>query len=161
MLYLLVCLRYLFYTDWARPAKIGRSYMDGSHHILLINGSKIGWPNGLAIDFEQDFIYWADAKTDTVERMHVDGSGREIVISNLRHPFGLALNSDRIFFSDWQDRAIISVSRRNITERVVLRKGLVGLMELQVYDRALQKGIPDPCFLPHVKCSMSQGKIEF
>jgi len=136
---------YLFYTDWARPAKIGRSYMDGSHHILLINGSKIGWPNGLAIDFEQDFIYWADAKTDTVERMHVDGSGREIVISNLRHPFGLALNSDRIFFSDWQDRAIISVSRRNITERVVLRKGLVGLMELQVYDRALQKG-NNSCF---------------
>ena len=141
MFYVLVFLRYLFYTDWAQPAKIGRSYMDGSYHILLVNGSNIGWPNGLAIDFEKDFIYWADAKTDTIERMYVDGSGREIVISNLRHPFGLALSNDRIFFSDWQDRAIISVSRINITERVVLRKGLVGLMELQVYDRALQRGI--------------------
>ena len=115
--------------------------MDGSNHVVLINGSKIGWPNGLAIDFEKDYIYWADAKTDTIERMNLEGLERVVIMSNLRHPFGLALNKDRIFYSDWQDRAIYSVSRQNISERVFLRKGLVGLMEVHVYDRALQRGI--------------------
>ena len=138
---IIVYRRYLFYTDWAQPARIGRSSMDGSNHVLLINGSKIGWPNGLAIDFEKDYIYWADAKTDTIERMNLEGSERVVIISSLRHPFGLALNKERIFYSDWQDRAIYSVSRQNISERVFLRKGLVGLMEVQVYDSAMQRGM--------------------
>ena len=115
--------------------------MDGSNHILLIDDRDIGWPNGLAIDFDDDYIYWTDAKMDTIERMKLDGSAREIFISNLRHPFGLALNKDRIFFSDWLDRSVYSVSRYNTSDKVTLRSGIVGLMGVQVYDPALQRGI--------------------
>lgn len=115
--------------------------MDGSNHTILVNGSSIGWPNGLAIDFDESYVYWIDAKTDRMEKMDLDGSDRQIILSNLRHPFGLALNKDRIFYSDWQDEFIYSVSRQNVSERSILKRGLFGLMEVQVYDAALQKGI--------------------
>ena len=115
--------------------------MDGSNHTVLINGSNLGWPNGLAIDFDMDFVYWADARTDTIERMTMDGLDRRIILSGVQHPFGLALNNERIFYSDWQEKCIFSISRKNISEKLILRRALVGLMEVQIYDPALQTGI--------------------
>ena len=117
--------------------------MDGSNHVTLINGTDIGWPNGLGIDFAADILYWADAKVDKIESVNFDGSNRKTVLSGLRHPFGLAIFHDSLIFSDWQDRSIFMVSRQNTSNITVLRQGLVGLMELQVYDDALQQGIYD------------------
>ena len=54
--------RYLFYTDWAQPARIGRANMDGTDIRLLIEGDNIEWPNGLSIDYTEDKIYWVDAR---------------------------------------------------------------------------------------------------
>lgn len=43
-------LRYIFWTDWYRPAKIMRAWGDGSHALSIVN-TTLGWPNGLAIDW--------------------------------------------------------------------------------------------------------------
>ena len=137
----MLLLRLLFYTDWAQPAKIGKSLMDGSDHTLLVNGTNIGWPNGLAIDFKEDYVYWSDARINVIEKMRFDGSDRTVILSGLRHPFGLAIHHERIFFSDWQDSKIYSVLRENVSQIDILRDGLVGLMEVQVYDREMQTGI--------------------
>ncbi|XP_065051806.1 prolow-density lipoprotein receptor-related protein 1-like isoform X1 [Rhopilema esculentum] len=135
----------LFYTDWAQPAKIGKSLMDGSNHTILVNGTNIGWPNGLAIDFKEDYVYWSDARINVIEKMRFDGSDRTVILSGLRHPFGLAIHHERIFFSDWQDSKIYSVLRKNVSQIDILRDGLVGLMEVQVYDREMQTG-NNSCF---------------
>jgi hypothetical protein len=42
--------RYLFWTDWYRPAVIMRSWTDGSNAVPLIN-TTLGWPNGLTVDY--------------------------------------------------------------------------------------------------------------
>lgn len=42
--------RYIFWTDWYRPAKIMRAWGDGSHAMSIVN-TTLGWPNGLAIDW--------------------------------------------------------------------------------------------------------------
>lgn len=42
--------RYIFWTDWFRPAKIMRAWSDGSHASPIVN-TTLGWPNGLAIDW--------------------------------------------------------------------------------------------------------------
>ncbi len=115
--------------------------MDGTNHRILINGTGIGWPNGLAIDFKSDMLYWADASTDVIERMHMNGTGRAVVMSGLRHPFGLALFEDYLFYSDWYDRSIYRVSLLNTSSTTVMRHRLVGLMELQVYAESMQQGI--------------------
>ena len=62
--------------------------MDGSMRQTLINSS-IGWPNGIAIDFEYQRLYWADAKLDKIEQVNLDGTDRKIIVdSQLPHVFG-------------------------------------------------------------------------
>lgn len=47
----LLCLRYLFWTDWGHIAKIERANLDGSERKVLIN-TDLGWPNGLTLDYD-------------------------------------------------------------------------------------------------------------
>lgn len=57
---------YMYWTDWGESPKIECAYLDGSERRVLVNTS-LGWPNGLALDLEEDKLYWGDAKTDKIE----------------------------------------------------------------------------------------------
>ena len=81
----------LFYTDWQKPARIGRVNMDGTGAVLLVNGTELSWPNGLAIDYAAERLYWADGDIDRIESIRFNGSERTIVLSSVRHTFGLAV----------------------------------------------------------------------
>lgn len=50
VLHMSVPYSYLFWTDWGQP-RIERSFMDGSGRKSIVN-SDLGFPTGLAIDFE-------------------------------------------------------------------------------------------------------------
>lgn len=72
----------MFWTDWGSNAKIERANMDGSNRTVLVNstimsslglGAKIVWPNGLAIDYDTDTIYWVDANSDIMATMDLNG----------------------------------------------------------------------------------------
>lgn len=56
----------MYWTDWGESPKIECAYLDGSERRVLVNTS-LGWPNGLALDLEEDKLYWGDAKTDKIE----------------------------------------------------------------------------------------------
>ena len=57
---------YVFWTDWGLSPYIGRIGMDGKNFSRIIT-TKLGWPNGLAIDFITDRIWWCDAHLDYIE----------------------------------------------------------------------------------------------
>lgn len=46
--------------------KIERADLDGTERVIMVNTS-LGWPNGLALDYQERRIYWGDAKTDKIE----------------------------------------------------------------------------------------------
>uniref|UniRef100_A0A667ZSN6 EGF-like domain-containing protein n=1 Tax=Myripristis murdjan TaxID=586833 RepID=A0A667ZSN6_9TELE len=91
---------YLFWTEWGQNPCIGRSRLDGSDQVTLVN-SGIAWPNGISIDYEvypslrglvrdvnfqitfqENRLYWCDARTDKIERINLEtGESREIVLS--------------------------------------------------------------------------------
>ena len=48
---------YIFFSEWDRPANISRAHADGSNLVVFKNLT-LGWPNGLAIDFSKDRLYW-------------------------------------------------------------------------------------------------------
>ncbi len=52
-----------------------------------------GWPNGICIDYENQRLYWADAKKDRVETSDLDGNNRVPLVNHLPHAFGVALVS--------------------------------------------------------------------
>lgn len=58
--------RYMYWTDWGEVPKIERADLDGTERLVLVNTS-LGWPNGLALDYDERKIYWGDAKTDMIE----------------------------------------------------------------------------------------------
>ena len=49
--------------------------MDGTNRNIIVK-DKIGWPNGLTLDFNNDRIYWADAKEDSIDFASLDGTSR-------------------------------------------------------------------------------------
>ena len=86
-----VCHSRIYWTDWGRPAKIESAALDGTDRAAVVDTS-IGWPNGLAIDRIEGRLYWADANTDKIEMILLDGSQRRTLVSNnVPHVFGFAL----------------------------------------------------------------------
>lgn len=63
--------------DINTPASIQRAWMDGTHIEVLVH-QNLHWPNGLAIDYSGKKIYWCDVHLGRIERINLDGSGREV-----------------------------------------------------------------------------------
>lgn len=85
--------------------------MDGSN-VTTIRDREIGWPNGLAIDSQAQRLWWVDAQLDAMFNCRLNGS--DVVRVNgarLVHPFGLALDRNFVYFSDWRVKAILKMNK--------------------------------------------------
>ena len=103
----------MFWTDWGDRPAILRSSMDGSSLTLIIT-TDIRWPNGVAIDYNTNTIYWVDAYHNNLQRSDVNGLYRKTLIANthtllgfiLEHPFDIKVKGGHIYWSDWQTEAV-------------------------------------------------------
>uniref|UniRef100_UPI00358F8E53 low-density lipoprotein receptor-related protein 6 isoform X1 n=1 Tax=Myxine glutinosa TaxID=7769 RepID=UPI00358F8E53 len=130
---------YMYWSDWGVAPKIERAYLDGTERIVLVNTS-LGWPNGLALDYSEGNIYWGDAKTDMIEVMNTNGSGRKVLVENgLPHIFGFSLLGDWIYWTDWQRRSIERVNKHTLVREVLVEQ-LSDLMGLKATSTQKQSG---------------------
>ena len=130
----------MYWTDCGKNPKIERAGLDGSHRITLVNSS-IAWANGIAIDFHEQKIYWADAKYDKIEVMNMDGSNRRPLLNeNFPHVFGFTSNGDKLYWTDWQKRNIESVNKHTGKDRKILIEKLPDLMGLKAVNLSLNLG---------------------
>ena len=53
--------RMLYYSDWGSSPHIGRSSLTGKTRDVIISTGVV-WPNGLFIDYDEEQLYWADAR---------------------------------------------------------------------------------------------------
>ena len=99
----------MYWTDWGEEARIERAGMDGSNRTILHNTNLI-WPNGITIDYDHQILYWIDAGLDTLEYSNVDGTGRTLLDNSdkIDHPFSITLYNDFLFWTDWQQMAILT-----------------------------------------------------
>ena len=67
----------MFWTDWGSKARIERAYMSGAGRVTIVS-TNLQWPNGVAIDFSAQKVYWTDAGYDKIERSNLDGSYRQV-----------------------------------------------------------------------------------
>ena len=105
----------MYWSDWGEPAKIERASMDGSDRVVLHN-TGLTWPNGLAIDYQLQRLYWADAFTDRIEYSSIDGTGREILLtvaSGLHHPFAITISGDQVFWTDWANFSVYTAHKQS------------------------------------------------
>lgn len=68
----------MFWTDWGINPKIAKANMDGSAITSLVT-STIKWPNGITVDYEEDYVYWVDAGVDRIERITINGNNRKVL----------------------------------------------------------------------------------
>lgn len=71
----------MFWSDWGAQAMIERADMDGKNR-FPIHKQNLKWPNGLAIDYDQQKLYFVDGGMKTLENMNFDGTGRKVILSN-------------------------------------------------------------------------------
>lgn len=68
----------MFWTNWNEQSpSIMRATLTGSNVIVII-GSDIRTPNGLAIDHRAEKLYFSDATLDKIERCEYDGTRRYV-----------------------------------------------------------------------------------
>ena len=49
-----------------------RAALDGTSKLALVT-ERIDTPNGVALDYQNQIVYWVDGVTDTIEMVHYDG----------------------------------------------------------------------------------------
>lgn len=131
----------MFWTDWGGDAKIEKCGMNGDAKSRQVIVSKhIGWLNGLTIDYTLNRIWWTDAKQDTIESADFNGNHRRIILKSgpLKHPFGISVFLDSIYWTDWQLRALMKANKFTGDEDVVLADNLINVMDVVVFHRQRQ-----------------------
>ena len=134
---------FIFYSEWDRPANISRAYLDGTH-LMVFRNILLGWPNGLAIDFDTDRIYWCDALLDHIQHARLDGTDVQTVSSLLvRHPFSLVVFKDIIYITDWRLDGIVRMNKTSgKSEKVIIQvQENNRLYGIKVYSKQTQVSI--------------------
>ena len=145
--------------------KIERASMDGAGRTILHNKHLVS-PTTLTIDLPTRTIFWADKGLHIIESSDYYGQNRRpILTTEIRHPFGLAVFENRLYWSDWTRSVIMSASTyraRNLslledasmnfddqilTNTTVVHQELFYPMGLQVVHPILQPSYvsEDPC----------------
>ncbi|XP_013174926.1 PREDICTED: low-density lipoprotein receptor-related protein 6 [Papilio xuthus] len=94
----------MFWTDWGEIPKIERAGMNGDQSSRkVIVKDDIFWPNGITIDYDNDIIYWADAKLQFLDAIDFSGGKRKRIIKGgLEYPYALTFFNDKLYWTDWK-----------------------------------------------------------
>lgn len=125
--------------------------MDGEHRVKIIE-KDLGWPNCITTEKHANRIYWSDAKLKRIESSNYDGNHRKIIISNLEHPYGIAVTPYRVYWSDWKTMSLHVLDKRNSSSQHIVRDSLEGLMDVKVIERE-QKLRENVCGQNNGNCS--------
>ncbi|PIK36009.1 putative very low-density lipoprotein receptor-like [Apostichopus japonicus] len=106
----------MYWSDWGSNAKIERAGMDENSRKVIVDRSKtyITWPNGIAIDYYIDRLYWVDAYHDMLTSCDFEGENVNIVMMHsfvLRLPFDVVVFQDEVFWTDWVKLSLRSVNK--------------------------------------------------
>ncbi|KAJ8030547.1 Low-density lipoprotein receptor-related protein 4 [Holothuria leucospilota] len=97
---------FMYWTDWGvNVTSISRATLAGDGVAALVT-SNLHYPNGLAIDYETDKIFWVDANPSgsRVESVSLDGLERRLVYTaeqGQSHFFDIAPFQNYLFLTDW------------------------------------------------------------
>lgn len=134
----------MYWSDWGNPAKIEKCAMNGdsSSRQVLVNRD-IVWPNGLTIDYQQERVWWVDARRGTVESADLNGGDRKVTFRSwgVRGTFGITNFQDWIYLTKRiRGRRVLKIRKdgragiNRIATRLYSPRGIV------VYHQTRQPG---------------------
>ena len=96
-------------TDRAvSDGSVSRSGMDGRDLSVIV--TELGYPKGIAIDFQSSRLYWADSGYNRVQSSNLGGTDIQTVfqLPTDSGVFGIALHGGRIYCTDWKSKQLQS-----------------------------------------------------
>ncbi|XP_053950646.1 low-density lipoprotein receptor-related protein 4 [Anastrepha ludens] len=141
----------MFWSDWGEHAMIERADMDGNERIIIAD-TNLKWPNGLAIDYDQQKLYFVDGGTKTLESMDFDGGRRKVILGNLGHPFGLDISENRVFWTDWDNKSAFSADKLTGQNITTIIANTSDLMDIRVFHRSRRR-VQNACGSNNGDCS--------
>lgn len=163
----------VYWTNWnSQAASIQRAYITGYGKESIIT-TDIRMPNSVILDYESHKLYWADARLDKIERADYDGTHRVVLAhSTPKHPFGMAVFGDLLFWTDWVLRAVLRANKYSGADVVWLRKDIGHLMGIVAVQNTTQNCSASPCSKLNggcedkcnvignrIKCECTQGRL--
>ncbi|XP_037297516.1 LOW QUALITY PROTEIN: low-density lipoprotein receptor-related protein 4 [Manduca sexta] len=111
----------IFYTDLDYDV-IRSVNMTTMNETKIVIKGKLDQPNGLAVDWIANNLYWTDNKYKVIEVARLDGTCRKILISGLTEPRALALFPAKgyLYWSDWGESPNIERSFLDGSQRKVI-----------------------------------------
>nr|XP_022326452.1 low-density lipoprotein receptor-related protein 4-like isoform X2 [Crassostrea virginica] len=102
---------FLFWSEWGNASAIRRAYMDGTNTTYIAK-KDLTWPNGLAIDFTTNILYWVDGSTNRVEFSNLDGGNRQVLtIIPGEHLHNIGIHGQYIYCSGWSRPGITKIDK--------------------------------------------------
>uniref|UniRef100_A0A1I7TV41 EGF-like domain-containing protein n=1 Tax=Caenorhabditis tropicalis TaxID=1561998 RepID=A0A1I7TV41_9PELO len=138
----------IFWTDWGKNARIERSGMDGQHRVVIVQGDRVVWPNGLALDYVDKRVYWADAKIKSIFSCDYWGKNIKTVLHShqfLRHPFSMAVFENRLFYTDWEHDGVITVNKFTGADIETVMEHVKSPMTVRIYHQQAQPFMLNKC----------------
>ncbi|XP_011412220.3 low-density lipoprotein receptor-related protein 1B [Magallana gigas] len=101
---------YMFWTDHNKNSPhIGRAFMDGSSQRVLLSKDVV-WPNGLAIDYQENRLYWADGHQDKIESIDIYGLNRKEVLKVTNQQLvDIDLFGSYLYYTAWNTQKVFKV----------------------------------------------------
>ena len=128
----------MYWCDWGVEHKIEVAHMDGDRRRLLVSRG-LYWPNGLTLDHTKNWLYWVDARYNTLTFYDLERHTIATLLHSsfiLLHPFGLTLLEDHFYWTDWSWGAVFKSGTTAPSSSVkVLVNNLGQPMDIHAYDR--------------------------
>lgn len=148
----------LFYTDWGKfgtSGKIMRTTMAGSLKTVIID-KNLAQPSGLAIDYDDQMLYWTDAVREKIERSDLNGKNREVLISATIYPFSITIYGKYMYWTDLQLRGVYRAEKHTGANMIEMVKKLEDSpRDIQVFSTMRQQCSVNPCQINNGGCAQS------
>uniref|UniRef100_A0A8C7IEQ3 EGF-like domain-containing protein n=1 Tax=Oncorhynchus kisutch TaxID=8019 RepID=A0A8C7IEQ3_ONCKI len=137
---------WMYWTDWEEDevndsiGRIEKAWMDGSNRQIFVTSNML-WPNGLTLDHGTSTMYWCDANYDHIEKIYLNGTGRQVVYNGkqLNHPFGISHYRNSIFWTEYMNASVFQLDLTS-GDVTLLRSERPPLFGLHVYNAQSQQG---------------------
>lgn len=83
----------MYWSTWASLQQstglIETALLDGTNRTVFVDAvvRNLHWPTSLSIDFKEDMLYWCDPVTPGIERIKLDGTGRQLLYEGTQNQF--------------------------------------------------------------------------
>lgn len=104
--------------------------MDGSSNESIV-ASDIIWPNGIAIDYISERLYWTEGYFNWIETSDLNGEDRKQLLSDPgAHLKSIFVDSQFIYYTGYNRQSVVRINKTSETEVRVMKNypelGVIG-----------------------------------